>query len=129
MRNILLISFIIIQTLCFSQNAVEANEGMKLFWKGEYSKSLKFFEKQARNDNSYDTKFWIASCYFKMEEMKTAKKIFLEIVNSQYQGSALSMSLINLGSCYRSLNQADSAFYFYDAAIVLFPNLSSGYFN
>lgn len=130
MRNIALMICLLIRCTSFSQAETKLlKTGADLFFKEDYTGALKIFEKEAKKNSSYETKFWIASCHFKMKEFSIAKKEFLNIINSQYKGPELAMSIVNTGSCYRSLNKIDSALYFYDMATTLFPKLVSGYFN
>lgn len=129
-RNSLLILCLLVQILSFSQTQTALlKKGANLFWKENYKGALKVFEKERRTNPSYEVDFWITSCHFQMKEIAISKTGFLKIVNSNHQGPERSLSLVNLGSCYRSLDQIDSAHYYYDRAMLEFPELAGAYFN
>ncbi len=121
--------FIAFSFFSFAQESKLITKGAEMFSNGDYKGALKSFNKESEQNNSARVKFWIASCYFKMEKFEVAKKGFLEIVRRGILDEEQEMSLTNLGSCYRELNQIDSAFYYYDQAIDEFPASADAYFN
>lgn len=73
---------------------------------------------------------WIANCYIKLDEYTNAKKEYFHLLNKSCTDIENNELIINLGNCYRLLNQTDSALYFYNMAIELNAGLaSSAYFN
>lgn len=104
-------------------------EGIAYFNNEKYEQALKNFQKEFKNNPTIEVKFWIAHTYGELNEVTNAKPLFLDIVKSNHVGPEIAMSLVNLGNCYRSLKQIDSAYYYYDRAIFEFPKMASGYFN
>ena len=103
--------------------------GADLFFNQEYEKALKIFQKEYKKSNSITSKFWVAHCYAELNEVDNAKPLFDEIIRSRIICPERAMSLVNLANCYRSYDQRDSAFFYYDKAIEEYPKLASGYFN
>jgi len=108
---------------CFTANCQDRSKyitkGAEQFQQEEYESALDNFNKEFKKNKSWEVRFWIASCYFKMKEFSEAKNRYLEIVGNEIEGPEIAMSFVNLGSCYRSLNQLDSAIVYYDRAIEL----------
>lgn len=129
--KILILSWI----LLFSFNGVSQNKsnyfrkGAEQFEKEEYDAALKSFSKEFKKNKSTEVRFMIASCYFKKKDFSEAKIRFLEIIRGETGRTERVFSLVNLGSCYRSLKQLDSALYYYDQAILLDDQNDDVYFN
>ncbi len=104
-------------------------KGTELFFEKQYEDALKNFQKEYKKNPSIEVKFWIAHTYAEMKEISKAKPIFIEIIKSEHNGPEIAMSLVNLGNCYRSFKQLDSAYFYYNRAITEFPKMASGYFN
>ncbi len=64
-----------------------------------------------------------------MNEISKAKPLFLEIIESDYSGPEIAMSLHNLGICYAELKQKDSAYFYFDKAIKDFPKFAGSYLD
>lgn len=107
----------------------DMKQGTEYFFNKQYGQALKSFQKEYKKNPSIEVKFWIAHTYAEMKEITQAKPLFLEIIKSGHSGPEIAMSLVNLGNCYRSLKQVDSAYFYYDRAISEFPKMASGYFN
>lgn len=128
-KQLILCLFIVTSFLSFSQEKSKlAYEGEKLFANGDYKKALSAFNKEAKQNNSAEVQFWIASCYFQMEKFAVAKKGFLQIVRRGVNDEEQELSLINLASCYLNLDNTDSALYYYEQAIENFPKSSNAYY-
>ncbi len=104
-------------------------EGIEYFNNEKYDQALKKFQKEFKNNPTIEVKFWIAHTYGELKDVNKAKPLFIDIVQSTHMGPEIAMSLVNLGNCYRSLKQIDSAYFYYDKAISEFPKMASGYFN
>lgn len=104
-------------------------QGTEYFSNKQYEQALKSFEKEYKKNPSIEVKFWIAHTYSEMNEITQAKPLFLEIINNGKTEPEIAMSLVNLGNCYRSLKQNDSAYFYYDRAINEYPKMASAYFN
>jgi tetratricopeptide (TPR) repeat protein len=111
------------------EKSKEMQEGTKFFSNKQYDQALTCFQKEYKKNPSIEVKFWVAYTYAEMKEITQAKPLFLEIIKSDNNEPEIAMSLVNLGNCYRSLKQIDSAYYYYDRAIKEFPKMASGYFN
>lgn len=121
--------FITLGFISFSQEKSKLiKEGEELFAKEDYKKALDAFNKEAKQNNSVDVKFWIASCYFQLKKYDLAKKGFQEIVRRGINDENQELSLLNLGSCYLNQEQNDSALYYYEQAIENFPKSSNAYY-
>lgn len=119
-----------ILTSSFGQDkSKEMQKGTELFFEKQYEDALKNFQKEYKKNPSIEVKFWIAHTYAEMKEISKAKPIFIEIIKSEHNGPEIAMSLVNLGNCYRSFKQLDSAYFYYNRAITEFPKMASGYFN
>lgn len=130
MKSYLLFCFLLLSLSSFAQDSQKnLNTGSEYFFKGEYEKALKIFEKEFKKSNSFESKFWVAYCYAEMKQVEKAKPLFYEIIKSNIIRPERAMSLVNLANCYRHFNQIDSAFYYYDKAIQEYPKMASGYFN
>jgi len=117
-------------TSSFSQDkSKEMQKGTKLFFEKQYNDALKSFQKEYKKTPTVEAKFWIAHTYAEMQEITKAKPLFIEIIKSGHNGPEIAMSLVNLGNCYRSFKQVDSAYFYYDKAITGFPKMAIGYFN
>ncbi len=121
--------FMNVLTVHGQDKSKDMKQGTEYFFNKQYEQALKSFEKEYSKNPSVEVKFWIAHTYSEMKEITKAKPLFLEIVKSNHLGPEIAMSLVNLGNCYRSFNQIDSAYFYYDRAISEFPKMASGYFN
>ncbi|MDH4471317.1 MAG: tetratricopeptide repeat protein [Fluviicola sp.] len=124
-KILILLLFLNLSVICFAQ----IDKAKELFYKDEYSAALKLFKKESSKNDSFEVQFYVASCYFKMEEFPVAKEHFLSIVNSSYLGVEIGFSMVNLASCYRELGKIDSSLYYYDWAIKLNPEDPESHFN
>lgn len=105
-------------------------KGIRFFYEEKYQNALIKFQKESKREQTCDTKFWIGSCYFKMEDFSRAKDLFLKIFNDTCTGIDVGYSIINVASCYAQLNEVENALFYYDVAIDQFPELhSKAYFN
>ena len=104
-------------------------KGQEFFGNKEYEKALRSFKRAYKSNATLRIKFWIAHTYAEMDNIDKAKPLFLEIVNSNHQGSEKALSMLNLANCYSSLKQSDSAHFYYDLTISEFPSMASAYFN
>lgn len=116
-------------TVTGQDKSKDMKQGTEYFFNKEYDQALRSFKKEFKTNPTIEVKFWIAHTYAEMNDLGQAKPLFLEIINSKHTGPEIAMSLVNLGNCYRSLNQTDSAHFYYDRAITEFPKMASGYFN
>lgn len=116
-------------TVTGQDKSKDMQQGTEYFFNKQYDQALKSFQKEYQKNPTIDAKFWIAHTYAEMKEITKAKPLFLEIIRSEHTGSEIAMSLVNLGNCYRSFKQIDSAYFYYDRAITEFPKMASGYFN
>lgn len=112
----------------YSQNTQQFDKGVELFYAEEYDKALNAFKKYQKKYDGLTVKFFIASCYFKMEDFDVAKHQFIDIVTTYKDDKEVGWSMVNLGSCYRELNKIDSAIYYYTSAVEIYPE-SGPYFN
>lgn len=125
-KILILLVFLNLSAICFGQ----IDKARRLFYeKEDYSGALKLFKKESAKNDSYEVKFFIASCYFKMEKFAIAKEHFLAIINSSYSGVEIEFSMVNLGSCYREIGKIDSSFYYYDWGLKLNPKSANAHFN
>lgn len=119
-----------ILTSSFGQDkSKEMQKGTELFYEKQYKDALKNFQNEYEKNPSIDVKFWIAHTYAEMKDESKAKSLFIDIIQSEHNGPEIAMSLVNLGNCYRSFKQIDSAYFYYNRAIAEFPKMASGYFN
>lgn len=105
-------------------------DGKRLFQNENYREALEKFQKESNHNNSCDIHLWIASCHIKLESYVDAKKEYIKVLNKPCTSAENNESIINLGNCYRFLDQMDSAMYFYNMAIEKYPHFASkAYFN
>jgi tetratricopeptide (TPR) repeat protein len=112
----------------YAQGINQFDKGVGLFNDEDYSKALTAFKKYQKKNDGLTVKFYIASCYFKMEDFNISKDRFIEIINLYKDVEEIGWSMVNLGTCYRELNQIDSATYHYKKAGELYP-LCGSFFN
>lgn len=130
MRIVLIFSIFLLTFNIYCQSSSEyLQNGIEQFQNEDYDSALKNFNKEFKKNKSPEIKFWIASCYFKMENFPEAKLRFLDIIRNETAEHEIEMSLTNLGSCYRSLKNLDSALYYYDKAIAVNSKNDDAYYN
>jgi thioredoxin-like negative regulator of GroEL len=83
-KILILLVFLNLSAICFAQ----IDKAKRLFHEEEdYSSALKLFKKESAKNESYEVKFFIASCYFKMEKFAIAKEHFLAIIPTEISQS------------------------------------------
>lgn len=125
------ISIIIVSLLCltsYSQDTKHFDEGIDLFNSENYEKALKSFKKYQRKNDGLTVRFYMAGCYFNMGDFNTSKGRFIDIIDTYTDDIEVGWSMVNLGSCYRELNQIDSAIFYYKSAGEMYPE-SGAFFN
>ncbi|MNU72491.1 Tetratricopeptide repeat protein [compost metagenome] len=128
-KRLIICLFVTIGFVSFSQEKSKLmNEGEELFAKGDYKKALNVFNKEAKQNNSVEVRFWIASCNFQLNKFEVAKKGFLEIVRRGINDEEQELSMMNLASCYLNLEKNDSALYYYEQTIENFPKAANAYY-
>lgn len=123
--NIIILSFFSLTS--YSQNTQQFDKGVEAFNSENYSKALNEFKKYQKKNDGLTVKFYIASCYFKMEDFDIAKKRYIEIVNTYKDDKEIGWSMVNIGSCYRELDKIDSAMYYYKMAGEYYPESGANF--
>lgn len=128
MRSVSIIIVLFLSCTSYSQDTEQFDKGVEFFNAENYSKALNAFKKFQKKNDGITLEFFIASCYFKLEEFSVAKNHFIEIISTYKGDEEVGWSMVNLGSCYRKLNKIDSAIYYYKSSIEIYPE-ANGYFN
>jgi TolA-binding protein len=109
MKGISIIIVLFLYLTSYSQDTKQFDKGVELFNSEDYDKALKALKKYQKKNDGLTVRFYIAGCYLKKEEFGIAKERYIEIVNTYNDDKELGWSMVNIGSCYRELNQIDSA--------------------
>ena len=128
MKGISIIIVLFLYLTSYSQDTKQFDKGVELFNSEDYDKALKAFKKYQKKNDGLTVRFYIAGCYLKKEEFGIAKERYIEIVNTYNDDKELGWSMVNIGSCYRELNQIDSAIFYYKSAGENYPE-SGAFFN
>lgn len=111
----------------YGQDTQQFDKGVELFNAEDYNNALNAFKKYQKKNDGLTIKFYIASCFFKMEDFEIAKNHFIEIVHTYKDDIEVGWSMVNIGSCYRELNKIDSAIYYYKCAGDIYPKSGANF--
>ncbi|MCJ8292470.1 MAG: hypothetical protein HRT58_21490 [Crocinitomicaceae bacterium] len=87
--------------MSYSQDTRQFDNGVDLFNTENYSKALKAFKKFQKKSDGVTVKYYIASCYFKMEDFNIAKEHFIEIVKTYKKDQSKGWSFFILSNFFR----------------------------
>lgn len=115
-------------TFCSAQGDPRFFEGIKLYNQHKYQEALDVFTEIQDSVSGITIEYYVASSHFRMKNFELAQQEFESIVKKYNNGPEVGWAWVDLGSCYRSLDQAELAIQAYTNAGERFPE-SNGWYH
>lgn len=107
------------------------DKALNLHREGKHQKSIikfkKILESEVNTDLNDNAQFWIADCYYELEEYRKAISEFNKVVENYSDTNKEDDVLYNLGKCYEAIGENDKAKKYLQELIENYPD--SEFFN